>query len=170
MLLNPQLLPPQRLSDPVLVRGVVDGDTINVNALGLVSLLGVEAPVIGHGSATSAPFAVEAKARLTALVLNRWVRLEPDAAHVGATKSRAAYVLTEDGQFVNAVMVREGLARVSAHTPLARLEELQRAERAAQESRRGMWGGTPQIPVTGYTPRRSGRAKPPARVPNKRSR
>ncbi|HEX4346762.1 MAG TPA: thermonuclease family protein [Vicinamibacterales bacterium] len=149
-----------RLSDPVLVHAVVDGDTINVQALGRVNLLGIEAPVIGHGASTSAPFAIEAKARLTALVLNRWVRLETDTAHVGVTSHRVAYVLTEDGQFINARLVREGLARVSARTPLARLDELQRAEREAQETRRGIWGGTPQIPATGYT-------APPVRVPKR---
>lgn len=171
MLANPQLRPAApRLSGPVLVRAVVDGDTITVQALGRVSLLGIEAPVLGRGSSMPAPFAIEAKARLTALVLNRWVRVEYDAAQLGITSRHVAYVLTEDGQFINAVLVREGLARVVARTPLARLDELARAEREAQESRRGIWGGTPQIPVTGYTPRRSDRAaEPSVRVP-KRSR
>jgi hypothetical protein len=36
-------------------------------------------------------------------------------------------VLTEDGVCVNAALVRDGLARVSARVPLTRLQELQRA-------------------------------------------
>jgi micrococcal nuclease len=152
-------------SDPVLVRAVVDGDTINIQALGRISLLGITAPEIGHGTATSAPFALEAKARLTSLLLNRWVRLEDDVARAGVSNHRLAYVITGDGRFVNALLVREGLARVSARTPLTRLAELQRAEQEAQETRRGIWGGTPQIPASGYTPpatRSRAAPKPPA--------
>jgi endonuclease YncB( thermonuclease family) len=68
--------------------------------------------------------------------------------------------VTGDGTFVNATMVREGLARVSARTQLMRLNELQHAEAEAQTFRRGMWGSTPQIPSTGYT-RRSKASRPP---------
>jgi endonuclease YncB( thermonuclease family) len=69
-------------------------------------------------------------------------------------------VVTEDGVCVNATLVREGLARVSARLPLTRLQELQRAEAEAQTFRRGMWGSTPQIPATSYT-RRSKASRPP---------
>jgi endonuclease YncB( thermonuclease family) len=53
---------------------------------------------------------------------------------------------------VNAAMVREGLARVSARTVLKRLDELKAAEREAQALRRGIWGEAPGIPATSYTP------------------
>jgi endonuclease YncB( thermonuclease family) len=138
-------------SDPVLVRAVIDGDTISVQTIGRVTLLGITAPDIGRAPATSAPFAIEAKARLTSLLLNRWVRLEDDGPRSGMS-GRMAYVITGDNQFVNAVLVREGLARVTARTFLTRLDELRHAEREAQQSRRGIWGGTPQIPTAGYTP------------------
>ena len=66
-----------------------------------------------------------------------------------------AYVVTEDGTCVNVVLVREGLARISARLPLTRLAELRRAEGEAQAFRRGMWGSAAEMPMTGYT-RRSG--------------
>jgi micrococcal nuclease len=145
----------------VLVRAVIDGDTIDVAGVGRVRLLGIDAPEMAHGFDTAAPFAREAKERLAALVLRRWVRLETDAERVDIYDRRLAYVLTEDGVCVNAALVREGLARVVARIPLSRLPELQRAEAEAQAFRRGMWGSTPQLPTaTGYT-RRSGAAKPP---------
>jgi len=137
---------------PVLVRAVVDGDTIDVAGVGRVRLLGIDAPEVGHGLATSAPFAEEAKERLTGLLWHRWVRLEQDAEKVDVYNRHLAYVMTEDGQFVNALLVREGLARVSARGGIARLDELKRAERAAQDARRGIWGATPRIPPAGYTP------------------
>jgi endonuclease YncB( thermonuclease family) len=49
-------------------------------------------------------------------------------------------VFLETGVFVNALLVREGLARVSAREQLSRINELTRAEGAARSSRRGMWG------------------------------
>jgi micrococcal nuclease len=150
-------------SDPVLVRAVVDGDTIDVATIGRVRLLGIDAPEIGRGFDTSAPFAREARARLMSLVLNRWVRLEVEGAPLDVYNRRLAYVLTEDGTFVNAVLVREGLARVSARVPLARLAELRRAESDAQASRRGMWGSAPAIPTPSYTGRSKARRSPTSR-------
>jgi endonuclease YncB( thermonuclease family) len=147
-------------SDPVLVRSVIDGDTIDVTTVGRVRLLGIDAPEIGRGFDTSAPFGREARERLTALILHRWVRLEQEGPPLDVYNRHLAYVLTEDGTCVNATLVRDGLARVSARTPLARLQELQRAERDAQAFRRGMWGSAPQIPAPSYT-RPSGASRPP---------
>lgn len=149
----PQTLrpPASGRSEPVLVKAVINGSTISVQSVGRVRLLGIIAPEISRAPATSAPFAQEAKARLTSLLLNRWVRLEQDMKGTGIYNPRVAYVMTEDGQFVNAVLVREGLARVSSRAQLSRLEELRRAEREAQQTRRGIWGGLPQIPATSYT-------------------
>jgi endonuclease YncB( thermonuclease family) len=146
--------------DHVLVQSVVDGNTIIVSNLGRVRLLGIDAPKVGHPVDASEPFGREARDRLTGLLLNRWVRVEPDNAAVGARQRRAAYVTTGDGTFVNATMVSEGLARVSARIPLARLSELKRAEAEAQAFHRGMWGSTPQTASAGYT-RRSRVSRPP---------
>jgi micrococcal nuclease len=147
-------------SDFVLVRSVLDGDTIVVSTIGRVRLLGIDAPEVGRGTDTAAPFGREARERLTGLLLHRWVRLEQDGTKLDTYNRHLAYVLTGDGTFVNATMVREGLARLSARTPLARITELQRAQAEAQAFRRGMWGGVPQIPSAGYT-RRSKASRPP---------
>jgi len=147
-------------SDPVLVRSVIDGDTIDVATVGRVRLLGIDAPEIGRGYDTSAPYGREARERLTRLILHRWVRLEQDGAALDVYSRHLAYVVTEDGVCVNATLVREGLARVSARLPLTRLPELQRAEAEAQAFRRGMWGSTPPIPAPSYT-RRSKASRPP---------
>ena len=148
-------------SDPVLVTAVLDGDTITVSTFGRVRLLGIDAPEISHGLDTAAPFGREARERLTGLVLHRWIRLEMEGPALDAYNRRLAYAMIEDGRCVNAIMVREGLARVSARLPLSRLEELKRAEADAQAFRRGIWGGTPQIPTPSYT-RRSGAKRPSA--------
>ena len=138
-------------SDPVLVQSVIDGATIQVAAVGRVRLLGIDAPEIAHGLATAAPFGQEAKDRLTSLLLHRWVRLEQDVEKLDAYNRHLAYVVTDDGQFINAILVREGLARVSARIAISRLDELKRAEAEAQAFRRGIWGNTPRIPSSSYT-------------------
>ena len=141
-------------SDPVLVRAVLDGDTIDVAGVGRVRLLGIDAPELAHGHDTAAPFAYEAREKLAALVLHRWVRLEADAEPADGYNRRLAYVVREDGLFVNAALLREGLARVTARRPLARLPELKRAEAEARSSKRGMWGQAPPAHPPSYTRRR----------------
>jgi len=145
-------------SDPVLVRAVIDGDTIDVTTFGRVRLLGIDAPEIGRGFDTAAPFSREARDRLVSLILHRWIRLEQEGALLDAYNRHLAYVMREDGVFVNAALVGDGLARVSARVPLSRLPELEKAEAEAKAFRRGMWGEAPQIPSASYT-RRSGRVK-----------
>ena len=159
-LASPRSAPPITRSESVLVRAVLDGDTIDVSTFGRVRLLGIDAPEVGRRFDTPAPFAVEARERLKTLVWHRWVRLEREGPALDAYNRHLAYVMTEDGVFVNAALVRDGLARVSARIPLTRLPELQRAEADAQRSHRGMWGSAPSIPAPRYT-RRPGIASQP---------
>lgn len=154
-------------SDPVLVRSVIDGDTIDVATIGRVRLLGIDAPELGRGFETNAPFGREARDRLTSLLLHRWVRLEQDGPALDTYNRHLAYVHTEDGQFVNAVLVRDGLARVSARLPLSRIQELQRAEREAQTARRGMWGSAPPTPLGGDVGRSGTRRAPASGKPSR---
>ena len=152
--------PPARItrSDPVLVTAVLDGDTITVARVGRVRLLGIDAPEMGRGFDTAAPFAREARDRLTSLILHRWVHLEQEGTKLDAYNRHLAYVVRDDGMFVNATLVGEGLARVTARAPLLRLNELKRAESEAQRARRGMWGSTPSSLTAAprYTPKSRG--------------
>ena len=121
-------------TDPVLVTKVTNGDSITVQTIGSVHLLGIEAS------------SVKARERLESLVARRWVRLEFDeAASQASTSSRAshhrAYVMLDTGEFVNLTLVREGLARVTARGTFSRRAELERAQEEAQRFRRGMWAG-----------------------------
>ena len=126
-------------SESLLVRAVIDGNTIDVVTVGRVRLLGIDAPKIGRGFDRAAPLALEAREKLGSLVLNHWVRLERDGPNVDPRSRVSAYVVREDGLFVNAALVREGLARVRTRPRLTRLAELERAEREARSFRRGLW-------------------------------
>ena len=158
-----QLSSPVTRSESVLVRAVFDGDTIDVAQYGRVRLLGIDAPETGRGFDTSAPFGAEARDRLASLVLHHWVRLEFEGPPLDVYNRHLAYVMREDGIFVNAALVRDGLARVTARTPLVRLAELKSAEAEAQRLRRGMWGATPRIPSTRYTAASNERDRPHAK-------
>jgi micrococcal nuclease len=156
------LAQPLARSEAVLVRYAVDGDTIDVAAIGRVRLLGIDAPEIGRAYDTSEPFAEAARQRLAGLVTARWVRLEYErAARRDKYDRRLAYVFLETGTFVNEVLVREGLARVSARAALARLGELQKAEADAKTARRGMWGTMPPLPPERFVVPRPREQRPP---------
>lgn len=133
------------VADPawVTVTRVIDGDTIDAVSGGRIRLLGIDAPELGGRYEHDAPFAREARDRLAGLVLRRSVRLEFDQERRDDYGRSLAYVLTGDGVVVNTILVRDGLARVSARRRLARLDELQRAEDEARRWRRGLWGSPP---------------------------
>ena len=146
-------------SDPVLVHTVLDGDTINIQGVGRVRLLGIAAPK-RHGADLAPPFARQARDRLADLVLRHWVRLEGEPQPGSATAWRSAYVWREDGVFVNAVLVREGLARAAVRRIGARQDELQRAEDEARSFGRGLWSHP-----SGTNPAGQGHRRVSARMP-----
>ena len=120
----------------VEVRAVIDGQTLEIAGRGRVRLAGIHAPRPPRTAVGGEPFGREARERLEGMVAHRFVRLEfPSSGSLAS-----AYVLLEDGTFVNAALVREGLARVTGRTKDSRGEQLQRAEDEARVARRGLWG------------------------------
>jgi endonuclease YncB( thermonuclease family) len=132
-------IPHGNRTGPVLVASAASGHVIVVPGTGRVSLLGVWAPAAGR-SAVADPIGVAARERLNGLVAHRFVILEyPHPTGDGRIPSGAAYVFLEDGTFVNRLLVREGLARVSGAHSASRAKELEEAEAAARDERRGLW-------------------------------
>jgi micrococcal nuclease len=126
----------QRVSGPetVAVRTVVNGDTIDVAVYGRIKLAGIRAPRAGRNGTEGEPLGREARERLEGMLTHRFVRLEfPSPA-----SRTSAYVLLDDGSFVNAVLVSEGLARASRATG-PRGAELLRAQERATSARLGIW-------------------------------
>ena len=127
----------QAMSRPevVEVRAVIDGHTLDVAGRGHVRLAGIHAPRPPRGVVDGEPFGREARERLEGIVAHRFVRLE----FPSNGSQLSAYVLLEDGTFVNATLVREGLARVTSRTKDIRGEQLNRAQEEATAARRGLW-------------------------------
>lgn len=153
----------QHLSGPeiVAVRAVSDAGAIDVAGYGRVRLAGIRVPRADRTGAEGEPFGREARERLEGMLAHRYVRLEFPAP--GSRSS--AYVLLEDGTFVNAVLVREGLARTIGRSEGVRHDALARAQEEAREARRGVWGAarTPDSAPQSPKPKaRFSRAAPPA--------
>ena len=128
-------------SDPVLVRSVIDGDTIDVGGGRPCAAAGHRRtgnrPRLRHGRAVRARGAGSADA----LVLHRWVRLEQEGARARRLPS-ASRLRADRGWSVRqrGARARGAGAGVGARRRCRGFRELQRAEAEAQEFRRGMWG------------------------------
>lgn len=132
--------------DQYYVTKVVDGDTFWVDdgteKGRKVRLIGVDAPEtrksgrkeIGYYGSESTDF-------LTALLLDKTVRLEYDVAAEDRYGRILAYVYLEDGTFVNAELLRHGYAMVMTVPPnVSFAEEFVKLQREAREEGRGLWG------------------------------
>jgi endonuclease YncB( thermonuclease family) len=129
-----------------LVREVIDGDTLvlepAVDGLAQVRLVGIQAPKLplGRSGLVAWPMAEEARQALADLALGRDVRLEVTGRSIDRHRRRLAHVVRDDGLWLQAEMLRRGLARVYTFDDnRARAAEMLAIERAARAARRGLW-------------------------------
>lgn len=140
------------------VTDIVDGDTIHVRMADgtkeKVRFLGIDTPETdpeGNNPREYAPledtgclaaWGKVAKGRLASLVLRKQVVLEPDCREGNRdTYGRLlVYVSLPDGTDLNALMLREGLARAYTKTSAERLPSYISLEKTAREKGTGMWG------------------------------
>lgn len=124
----------------LLVRRVVDGDTIVLENGETVRYIGMDAPESVKPNAPVDCYGREAAARNRELVEGKSVRIEKDVSEQDRYGRRLYYVFLEDGTFVNAALTREGYAFARSYPPdVARQDELRAAEREAREAKRGLW-------------------------------
>jgi endonuclease YncB( thermonuclease family) len=144
------------------VTKVPDGDTLVVDGVGKVHLLGIKradtpalnlgpsgpAPQPRHDPSTPAPAAIGGRINLTRdrpsrdllqkLALGKSVRVEYDPL-AGTSRDRGAYLFLEDGTLLNAEMLKAGRARVDLTRPFVHQEEFKRLEQEAQSASVGIW-------------------------------
>jgi micrococcal nuclease len=119
---------------------VIDGDTIVVRHGGKVRLLGINAPEIAHRTSTADPLGDKAHQQLQQLLEGQRVYLEFDQRRRDPYNRLLAHVTLEDGTGVNALLLREGLARALFLQPNMRhLQHYYQVEAEAQAARRGIW-------------------------------
>lgn len=121
------------------VRQVIDGDTITVSGVGVVRLLGVDAPEKTGGYRQSEPFGDAATSFMKRLVEGQIVRLEYDGAAKDQYNRTLAYVFLPDGRLANVEIIKAGFAETYRRFEYKRKPDFFAAEREAKDAKRGMW-------------------------------
>jgi endonuclease YncB( thermonuclease family) len=126
---------------------VFDGDTFKTSDGVKVRLLGIDAPETAHGMEPGEPLGNSARRHLQALIEGELVRLDFDTEKRDIYGRLLAHVYLRDGDWVNASMVRYGLAMVYTFPPnLRHAAALARVERIARRQQKGIWK-TPRFAV-----------------------
>jgi micrococcal nuclease len=132
------------------VRRVWDGNTILIEGGFTVRYIGVNTPGGGMFRRPVEPFGREAAERNVELVEGQQVELEEDAADVDSAGFMLRYVYV-DGEMVNEILLREGLARLAPFGRNTRhAESLRQAETEAREQPLNIW--TLPTPTATNTP------------------
>ncbi len=134
------LFPPLTLAaGGIRVTGVIDGDTVIISDGQRVRYLGIDTPERGKDGPDEF-MAREAYEFNRRLVLKKEVRLVYGPERRDRFDRLLAYVFLENGEFVNAELVKKGLAHVFYHGPwMERFEELLQYQREAMKAHRGIW-------------------------------
>ncbi|MCY4602166.1 MAG: thermonuclease family protein [Acidobacteria bacterium] len=127
-------------ADAQLVERVVDGDTIIVQGVGRVRLIGVDTPETVHPRRPVECFGKEASAFAKRLLEGQRARLEYDQERTDRYGRTLAYVHLPNGTFANAEIVRQGYGHAYTRFPFRYLDEFRRYEREARQQGRGLWG------------------------------
>src|SRR4030042_393435 len=133
------------------VKQVYDGDTLAVSTGEQVRYVGVDAPEIDHQGGKSDFMAHEARKLNAKLVQGKPIRLEFDQERNDQYGRLLAYVFLENGDMVNDLLVRKGLARVLPKPPnLKYFSLLLDSQRRAMAERVGIWQKEAEQPERFY--------------------
>jgi len=126
------------------VTRIIRADTIEVEGIGTVRMIGVETP---DGKAPRESYAVHGQNALSYVekaLLGQDVRLDSDNGADALTRDDSgqlvAYVYTRDGRMINSELVRMGLAFVKGAEQFRASNDFRLLERDAVQNSRGVWG------------------------------
>lgn len=127
-----------------LVKFVYDGDTILIDTGEKVRYLGIDAPEIGREGKKSEYMAFESRDLNLRLIHQCRVKLEFDQGKRDSHGRLLAYVYVENGDMINALLVRRGLAYVMIKRPnLKYVKLLLEYQRLAMTEKLGIWRKEP---------------------------
>ncbi|MEW6128207.1 MAG: thermonuclease family protein [Acidobacteriota bacterium] len=140
------------------VTNILHADTLEIEQLGTVRLIGIETPD-NNPNSTYQETARDARSFTEKNLLNQEVRIEFDPVYAAngnkdAAGQTAAYVYTKDGLLINAELLKQGLAFVKTSEKFKLAEEFNSYEREALMAMRGVWGSstTASMPPTPTDP------------------
>jgi micrococcal nuclease len=137
----------------ILVKRVVDGDTLLLETGERVRLIGIDTPELhesnklyrdagrtGQDARTIQKLGQKAYEFTRSLVEGKRVSLEFDVEKYDRYQRLLAYVYLKDGTFVNAEIVKQGYANLMTFPPNVKYVDLfQKLYQEARENRRGLW-------------------------------
>jgi len=138
----PALPPPLAATDGGRVAAVEDGDTLRLADGRMLRLAGVRAPArpLGRPKSRGWPLAAQAREALRRLVQGADVVLARDGARMDRHGRQLAQVFRRDGTWVQAALLRRGLARVDGFPGAPEVTTaLLAAEADARRAGRGLW-------------------------------
>lgn len=134
----------------VKVTRVVDGDTFEIVNRGKsekIRLIGVDTPETVKPNSAVEPYGPEASSFTKKMIEGKKVRLEFDVQERDKYGRILAYVYLEDGTFLNARLLEEGLATTMTVPPNVRMAEtFLSLQKKAQKEKKGMWEKMPFEP------------------------
>lgn len=127
----PQTIQPR--PELATVTFVVDGDTVEIQTEERIRLIGIDSPERGD------PYYVEARNKLSELVLNKQVRMEKDVSEKDRYGRLLRYLYVGN-LFVNLEMVKQGYASAYTYPPDVKYsQQFLAAEQEARSKRVGLW-------------------------------
>ena len=137
LIVSPGKLPAQTRHT---VRWVNDGDTIVLKNGQRIRYIGVNAPEIDHENQKAQPYGYQAKSFNQNLVMSRKIRLRYDIDRYDRYGRELAYIFLEDGTFVNAKLLRSGMAFYLYRKPNLKYDKiLLKAQLKAMDRDKGIW-------------------------------
>ena len=122
-----------------LVTRVVDGDTLIVQGVGRVRLIGVNTPETVDPRRPVQFFGKEASAFTHHMTQGKVVSLEFDVERTDRFGRTLAYVYLPDGTFLNAEIVKQGYGHAYTQFPFKYLEQFREYEGKARKASHGLW-------------------------------
>ena len=122
-----------------LVTRVIDGDTIVVDGIGTVRLIGVDTPETVDPDSPVEYYGKEASDFTRRIADRQMVTLDYDQDRVDRYGRTLAYVYLPDGTLLNAEIIRLGYGFAYTFFPFRMIEEFRALEREARAAGRGLW-------------------------------
>jgi micrococcal nuclease len=124
---------------PTVTR-VIDGDTVVVDGVGTVRLIGVDTPETVDPRRPVQSFGREASDFTKQLATGKRVRLEFDQDRTDRYGRTLAYVyLQPENLLLNAEIIRQGYGFAYTQFPFRMMADFSALEREAREAGRGLW-------------------------------
>jgi endonuclease YncB( thermonuclease family) len=139
---RPAIPEPLAAGEPGTVTEIVDGDTVFLDDGREVRLVGIQAPKLPLGRAGFEPWPLssEAKAALAELAKGQRVIPAYGGRRMDRHERKLAHLFRADGTWLQAAMLRRGMARVYSFADnRALIRKLQDIERVARGANKGIW-------------------------------